>query len=80
MPRKRPPQHVAAFRLGAGYDLHGKIGREFLAFRGPVVDERCRADDERRAIPLTRLDKGKQLHGFAQAHLIGENATESLVP
>ena len=37
---------LASLRFRTGDDFHRQIAREFLAFRGPVVDERCRADDE----------------------------------
>ena len=71
---------LASLRFRTGDDLHCQIAREFLAFRGPVVDERCRADDKRRTAPLARFDEREQLHGFAETHLVGEDAAETFVP
>ncbi len=66
--------------FGAGDDLDREVSREFLAFGGPIVHQGGGADDEGRSAPPPRFDEGEQLHGFAQAHLVGEDAAESLVP
>ena len=71
---------LAPLRFRAGHDFDGQILREFLAFGGPVVYQGRRADDQRGTTALASFHQRQQLHGFAQTHFVGENATETFVP
>src|SRR6266436_9523248 len=42
----------------------------------PVCHQRCRADDESRAIALVRAEKRERLHRFTKTHLVGQDAAE----
>ena len=61
-----------------------RAGRgEVLGFRAPVVGHAFRADDEAGAARVVRLraqpeQPGEGLDGFAEAHVVGEDAAETV--
>ena len=62
-------------------DEHLELGREFRGFIGPVGDDRGGSDDERwQAGFFCALggEVGEGLDGFAEAHVVGEDAVEAV--
>ena len=58
---------------------HAQAGGEVRALGEPVVRDALRADDERgmrRVFPAQPKQPREGLHGFAQAHVVGEDAAE----
>ena len=59
-----------------------RLGRELFGFGRPVRDDRGGGDDERgfaRGFPVERGEVGEGLQGFAEAHVIGEDAVQAVV-
>ena len=75
---QRPP-----FRLAPGHHGHAQSRREPPAFGLPVVHQRRGAHDQIRShrtrLVAPRHQQRQQLHGFAQPHLVGQDAAESFV-
>ena len=65
-------------------DLEPEIGGELLGLAGPHIEHRLRADDERRFLGAVGFQVfveepqqvGEGLDGFAEAHVVGEDAAE----
>ena len=71
---------VGAF--AAVEDEHLEAGSELFGFGGPVRDDRGGCDDERgfaRGFLVERGKVGEGLQGFAEAHVIGEDAVQAVV-
>ena len=70
--------HALAFRAHDGADVEG--GGEALELGHPVVHERRGADDEARPdrarLALPRQQERDELHGLAEAHLVGQDAAQ----
>ena len=77
---------LAAGPVGAVVHVDGQVGSEPLRLALPVADERHRADEERGprgdvlSVPgaggSVEREEGEDLHGLAQAHVVGEHAAE----
>ena len=68
------------FALAAMQCQHLEIGSEALGFEAPIGHQAGGSDHQRWAIrpaaPLFHQDVRQGLHGLAEAHVIGEDATE----
>jgi hypothetical protein len=62
-------------------DVQAQRGRESLGLAFPVADERCGHDEQgRRAagcLLLPTKERGEDLDGFSQAHVVGEAGAEA---
>ena len=69
-----------AFRLCAGDDGSLELGRELFDFFEPVVHQRRRRDDEGGRPPFlaVREQKGDDLQGLAESHVVGEDAAQAI--
>ena len=78
-----PSQQRPALRLAARRHSHAQLRGEPPAFGLPVVHQRRGAHDQVRShrarLVAPRHQQRQQLHGFAQSHLVGQDAAESLV-
>ena len=69
-----------AFRFCAGDDGSFELGRELFNLFEPVVHQRRRRDDEggRLSLLAVREQKGDDLQGLAESHVVGEDAAEPI--
>ena len=70
------PLLVVAVAIGAVMHEHPELGREARELALPVAEHRHRADDERRAAGRVGEERGDELCGLAEAHVVGEAGTE----
>ena len=72
------PQALAlGSRTSHGHHIH--LRSELLELPHPVVHKRCRAHDKRLASTTPRQKQAYDLHGLAEAHLVGQYATKAHV-
>ena len=68
-------------RGGLSDAAHAQAGRERRGLLRPHAHDRGRSDHEDRATPHLRRaqsrDRGQDLHGLAQAHVVGQDPTQS---